>query len=36
VAETFGVKAPRGLIVEGFADPLHPQIPVKKLYVFRE
>ena len=24
VAETFGVKAPRGLTVEGFTDPLHP------------
>ena len=36
VAETFGVKAPRGLTVEGFTDPLHPQIPVKKPYVFRE
>ena len=36
VAETFAVKAPRGLTVEGFADPIHPQIPVKKPYVFRE
>jgi predicted ATPase len=36
VAETFGVKAPRGLTVEGFADPTHPQIPVKRPYVFRE
>ena len=27
VAETFGVKAPRGLTVEGFTDPTHPQIP---------
>ena len=36
VAETFGVKAPRGLSVEGFTDPMHPQIPVKKPYVFRE
>jgi cobaltochelatase CobS len=36
VAETFGVQAPRGLSVEGFADPMHPQIPVKKPYVFRE
>jgi len=35
VAETFGVKAPRGLTVEGFTDPAHPQIPVKKPYVFR-
>ena len=32
VAETFGVKAPRGLTVEGFTDPMHPQIPVKKPY----
>jgi cobaltochelatase CobS len=36
VAETFGVKVPRGLSVEGFTDPLHPQIPVKRPYVFRE
>ena len=36
VAETFGVKAPRGLTVEGFADPMHPQIPAKRPYVFRE
>ena len=36
VAETFGVKAPRGLTVEGFADPTHPQIPAKRPYVFRE
>jgi cobaltochelatase CobS len=36
VAETFGVKAPRGLSVEGFTDPKHPQIPMKKPYVFRE
>jgi cobaltochelatase CobS len=36
VAETFGVKASRGLTVEGFADPTHPQIPVKRPYVFRE
>ena len=36
VAETFGVKAPRGLTVEGFSDPTHPQIPVKRPYVFRE
>jgi hypothetical protein len=36
VAETFGVQASRGLSVEGFTDPLHPQIPVKKPYVFRE
>jgi cobaltochelatase CobS len=35
VAETFGVPAPRGLAVEGFADPNHPQIPVKTPYVFR-
>jgi cobaltochelatase CobS len=36
VAETFGVKASRGLSVEGFTNPMHPQIPVKKPYVFRE
>jgi cobaltochelatase CobS len=35
VAETFGVKAPRGLTVEGFTDPTHPQIPLKRPYVFR-
>jgi cobaltochelatase CobS len=34
VAETFGVKAPRGLTVEGFGDPTHPRIPAKKPYVF--
>ena len=34
VAETFGVKAPRGLTVEGFTDPTHPQIPVNRPYVF--
>ena len=36
VAETFAVAAPRGLTVEGFADPTHPHIPVRKPYVFRE
>jgi len=30
------VKAPRGLSVEGFADPTHPQIPVQRPYAFRE
>jgi cobaltochelatase CobS len=34
VAETFAVNAPRGLTVEGFADPTHPQIPARKPYVF--
>lgn len=36
VADTFGVKAPRALSVEGFPDEFHPQIPAKKPYVFRE
>jgi cobaltochelatase CobS len=35
VADAFGVKAPRGLTVEGLSDPTHPQIPVKRPYVFR-
>ncbi|MBK1732401.1 AAA family ATPase [Thiococcus pfennigii] len=36
IAETFEVKAPRGLSVEGLTDTTHPQIPAKKPYVFRE
>ncbi|QVL47008.1 MAG: AAA family ATPase [Thiocapsa sp.] len=35
VATTFGVKARPGLEVQGFADDTHPQIPVRKPYVFR-
>ncbi len=36
VGATFGVKAPRGLVIEGFADESHPQIPAKQPYVFRQ
>ncbi len=36
VADTFQVRAPRGLTVEGFSDMTHPQIPVRKPYVFGE
>ena len=35
VATTFGVKARPGLEVQGFADDTHPQIPLRKNYVFR-
>ncbi len=35
VATTFGVKARPGLEVQGFADETHPQIPIRKNYVFR-
>ncbi len=35
VATTFGVRARPGLVVHGFADDTHPQIPVRKPYVFR-
>ena len=35
VATTFGVQARPGLEVVGFADDTHPQIPVRKPYVFR-
>jgi cobaltochelatase CobS len=35
VATTFGVQARPGLEVLGFADDSHPQIPVRKDYVFR-
>lgn len=35
VSTTFGVKARPGLEVQGFADDTHPQIPVRKPYVFR-
>jgi cobaltochelatase CobS len=35
VAKTFGVQARPGLEVLGFADEDHPQIPVRRPYVFR-
>ena len=35
VATTFGVKARPGLEVLGYADDTHPQIPVKRPYIFR-
>ena len=35
VATTFGVQARPGLEVVGFANETHPQIPVRKPYVFR-
>ena len=35
VATTFGVKARPGLEVQGFADDTHPNIPVRKPYIFR-
>ena len=35
VAQTFGVQARPGLEVLGFADETHPQIPVRRPYVFR-
>ena len=35
VANTFGVQARPGLEVQGFADDTHPQIPVRKPYIFR-
>ncbi|AFL73596.1 AAA family ATPase [Thiocystis violascens] len=36
VAQAFGVKAPQGLSIEGFADPEHPHIPPATPYVFRQ
>lgn len=36
VGVTFGVKAPKGLTVEGFADDKNPFVPPKKPYVFRK
>ncbi|NEX21804.1 AAA domain-containing protein [Thiorhodococcus mannitoliphagus] len=36
IAQTFGVNAPKGLTIEGFADDGHPQIPVLTPYVFRQ
>ncbi len=35
VAKTFGVNMAQHLEISGFADDTHPQIPVKKPYVFR-
>lgn len=34
IAETFGVPAPAGLVIEGFADANHPHRPAPKEYVF--
>ncbi|EGV28135.1 ATPase associated with various cellular activities AAA_5 [Thiorhodococcus drewsii AZ1] len=36
VAQAFGVNAPKGLSIEGFADAGHPQIPPATPYVFRQ
>jgi len=36
VAATFGVKAPRGLEIEGYADATHPHVPPLQPYVFRQ
>ncbi|MCF7985382.1 MAG: CbbQ/NirQ/NorQ/GpvN family protein [Thiohalocapsa sp.] len=35
VSATFGVKAPRGLEIEGYADETHPNVPPLQPYVFR-
>jgi cobaltochelatase CobS len=35
VATAFGVKAPRGLEIEGYADESHPNVPGVQPYVFR-
>lgn len=35
IAETFGIKAPGHLMIEGYGDGGHPRIPVRKDYVFR-
>jgi cobaltochelatase CobS len=35
IAETFGIKAPGHLMIEGYGDGSHPRIPVRKDYVFR-
>ena len=34
VSATFAVKAPRGLVIEGFADATHPNVPALQPYVF--
>lgn len=36
IAETFGIPAPAKFTVEGYSDPGHPRIPVKREYVFRK
>lgn len=36
IGVTFGVQAPKGLMVEGFADDKNPYVPPKKTYVFRK
>jgi cobaltochelatase CobS len=36
VASAFGVKAPRGLEIEGYSDETHPNVPPKQPYVFRQ
>ena len=36
VAAAFGVKAPRGLEIEGYADETHPKVPPVQPYVFRQ
>ena len=36
VSKTFGVQAPRGLEIEGFADDTHPHVPPVQPYVFRQ
>ena len=35
IAETFGIRAPGHLMIEGYEDRTHPKIPVRKDYVFR-
>ena len=35
IAETFGIKAPGHLMIDGYGDGCHPKIPVCKDYVFR-
>ena len=35
ISETFGIKAPAHLMIEGYGDDGHPRIPVQKDYVFR-
>jgi cobaltochelatase CobS len=36
VAAAFGVKAPRGLEIEGYSDETHPKVPPVQPYVFRQ
>lgn len=35
IGQTFGIVAPATMTVDGFEDDLHPSIPTKKEYVFR-